>query len=76
MLLADLTAPTFEITPRGIQVESKEDVCERLGRSTDEGDATVMANWGGARMATHYQQWQKRSAAPTVVMSRMNARRK
>lgn len=76
LLLADLTAPTFEITPRGIQVESKEDVCARLGRSTDEGDATVMANWGGARMASHYQQWKERSAPPRVVMGRMNARRK
>lgn len=75
MLLADLTAPTFEITPRGIKVESKEDVCERLGRSTDEGDATVMANWGGARMASHYQQWKERSAPPRVVMGRANARR-
>jgi hypothetical protein len=76
MLLADLTAPTFDMTPRGIQVESKEDVCERLGRSTDEGDATVMANWGGARMASHYQQWKTRAAPPKVVMGRMSARRK
>lgn len=76
MLLADLTAPTFEITPRGIAVESKDDVCDRLGRSTDEGDATVMANWGGARMASHYQQWKERMAPPRVVMSRPSARRK
>jgi hypothetical protein len=76
MLLADLTAPTFEITSRGIAVESKEDVCARLGRSTDEGDATVMANWGGARMASHYQQWKERSAPPRVNMGRMSARRK
>jgi hypothetical protein len=76
MLLADLTAPIFEITPRGIAVESKEDVCARLGRSTDEGDATVMANWGGARMASHYQQWKKQMAPPRVVLSRPSARRK
>ena len=76
LLLQDLTAPTFEITPRGIAVESKEDVCERLGRSTDEGDATVMANWGGARMASHYQQWKQRSSPPKVVMGRVNARRR
>lgn len=75
MLLADLTAPIFEITPRGIKVESKEDVCARLGRSTDEGDATVMANWGGARMASHYQQWKQRMSPPVVVMSRQTARR-
>src|SRR3546814_3250182 len=43
MLVADLTAPTFTVPPRGIKVESKEDVCKRLGRSTDRGDAVVMA---------------------------------
>ncbi|MGH6716157.1 MAG: terminase [Bradyrhizobium sp.] len=46
MLIADLTAPTFEVGPNGIKVESKEDVCARLGRSTDRGDAVVMA-WSG-----------------------------
>lgn len=42
-LVADLTAPTFEVGPNGIKVETKEDVCKRLGRSTDRGDAVVMA---------------------------------
>lgn len=46
-LLADLTAPTFEVAPNGIKVEPKKKVCERLGRSTDKGDATVMAWYGG-----------------------------
>lgn len=53
-LMADLTAATFEITPRGIKVEAKEDVCARLGRSTDEGDAVVMAWFSGAK-AMHVQ---------------------
>ena len=52
LLLADLTAPTFEITPRGIKVESKEEVCKRLGRSPDRGDAVVMANAEGVRGLT------------------------
>lgn len=56
-LVADLTAPTFEPTPNGIRVESKEHVCERLGRSTDRGDACVMSWWGGARAMTHAQVW-------------------
>jgi hypothetical protein len=56
-LVADLTAPTFEPTPNGIRVESKEKVCERLGRSTDRGDAVVMAWWSGAKMPTHYHEW-------------------
>lgn len=46
VLFADLTTPTFEETPRGIKVESKESVCTRLGRSTNHGDAVVMS-WGG-----------------------------
>lgn len=42
-LVADLTAPSYKVTPNGIAVESKEDVVKRLGRSTDKGDAVVMA---------------------------------
>lgn len=40
-LVADLTAPTFEV-PREIKVISKEKLVANLGRSTDEGDAVVM----------------------------------
>lgn len=50
-LLADLTAPRWKVTGRGIQVEGKStetkdgfgDLKARLGRSTDKGDAVVMA---------------------------------
>jgi hypothetical protein len=42
-LLADLTAPHWEITLRGIKIESKDDVRDRIGRSTDRGDAVVYA---------------------------------
>jgi hypothetical protein len=28
-----------------VQVESKEDIRKRIGRSTDDGDAVVMAFW-------------------------------
>lgn len=40
-LLADLTAPKYKISENGgkIQVESKDDIRARLGRSTDYGDA-------------------------------------
>lgn len=50
-LISDLTAPTWTITtgvPPVIKVEPKDDVVARLGRSPDEGDAVVMAFWGGA----------------------------
>jgi hypothetical protein len=61
-LLADLTAPTFDVIARGIRVESKEDVCDRLGRSTDEGDAVIMAWYDGARAMTHAGIWTKENA--------------
>ena len=42
-LLRDLCAPRWKITARGIQIESKQDLLKRLGRSPDCGDAVVMA---------------------------------
>jgi hypothetical protein len=42
-LRSDLTAPTFTVGLRGIQIEKKEDIKERLGRSTNKGDAVIMA---------------------------------
>jgi len=42
-LLADLTAPRWSMTLSGVLVEAKEDVADRLKRSTDCGDAVVMA---------------------------------
>lgn len=48
LLLSDLTAPTWSITtgvPPKIQIERKEDLVARLGRSPDRGDTVVMAFW-------------------------------
>lgn len=46
LLLGDLTAPRWrEITGGRIGIESKDDLRKRLGRSTDAGDAVVMAFW-------------------------------
>lgn len=41
-LLAELTSPTWELGPNGIQIEKKEKVKERIGRSPDAADAVVM----------------------------------
>lgn len=43
---ADLCAPRWKMTARGVLVESKEDLADpkRLGRSTNDGDAIVYAN--------------------------------
>jgi hypothetical protein len=43
-LTGDLTAPKWRVVSGGkIQIEGKEDIQKRLGRSTDDGDAVVMA---------------------------------
>jgi hypothetical protein len=52
MLTGDLTAPKWRVMSGGkIQVESKDDIRKRLGRSTDDGDAVVQAYWpeGGVK---------------------------
>jgi len=83
-LIPQLTAPSFEVTPNGIKVEPKEKVCERLGRSTDDADAIVMAWFEGPKETTHALQWadqrealrarQQRVRYPKVVMGRAAAR--
>jgi hypothetical protein len=46
LLTGDLTAPRWRVTSGGkIQLESKDEIRKRLGRSTDDGDAVVMAFW-------------------------------
>lgn len=48
MLKGDLTTPHWKVLSGGnIQIESKDDIRKRLGRSTDEGDAVVMCLWSG-----------------------------
>ena len=42
-LLADLCAPRWKLTANGIQVEAKDDLIKRLGRSPDKGDSLVLA---------------------------------
>jgi hypothetical protein len=50
LLTGDLTAPHWRMTSSGaVQVESKDEIRKRLGRSTDDGDAVVMAFWARAR---------------------------
>lgn len=46
-LRSDLAAPTYEVSQRGILLESKEDLRERLGRSPGKGDAVAYALFGG-----------------------------
>lgn len=75
-LIADLTAPTFTVTPNGIKAETKELVCERLGRSTDSGDAVVMAWFEGPRKLDSALDWMDKTqtrrgfmANPKVILN-------
>ena len=46
LLLGDLTSPHWRPTSGGlIEVEDKDAIRKRIGRSTDDGDAVVMAFW-------------------------------
>lgn len=81
LLVADLAAPTWDpVSLQGglaIKVESKEDVCERLGRSTDRGDAVVMcwsAGLTNSSVAGGFARGVRR-AAPQVVMGHQQTRR-
>lgn len=42
-LFADLCAPHYRLTARGLLIEDKEQIKSRLGRSPDRGDAVVLA---------------------------------
>jgi hypothetical protein len=45
-LLGDLTAPHWTVRSNGrIQIEAKDEIKKRLGRSPDKGDAVVMRFW-------------------------------
>ncbi len=46
LLIGDLTSPKWRVTSGGrIQVESKDDIRKRLGRSTDSADAVIQSYW-------------------------------
>lgn len=77
-IIADLCSPTWRLTPRGIQIEPKEDVVERIGRSTNKGDAIVLAWARGPTHVTDGEAWRAAAAErsqwygrrPQVVMAR------
>lgn len=87
-LVADLTAPTFHEQGTVIELEAKEKVVQRLGRSTDRGDAVVMAWAYGPTYLTDGDAWRRAAEEkarargfggrrPQVVFSaRQSARRR
>lgn len=75
VLVADLTAPTLDPDMNFIKAEPKEAIVKRLGRSTNRGDAVIMAWFEGPKAVTDWNSWQTRLVAnlgriPKVVMGR------
>ena len=81
ILLSDLTARRFEVGPNGIKFRSdstKEGIVKRLGRSTDRGDAVVMAWVDGAKATSDGRTWdekKRRGRVPNVIRGYDNRRR-
>lgn len=80
-LRADLCAPSYkvkgQIGGQMIIAESKEDVCKRLGRSTDEGDSVIMSWWQGLKQHNVQGGWEggRMRAAPKVNLGRRYSNR-
>ena len=76
-LVADLTAPTYRPDSVFIVVESKEDVCHRLGRSTNKGDAVIMCWTRGTKSANVQGGFQAlRNKTPSVVTGHAAGKRR
>lgn len=73
-LRADLCAPTWKLTARGIQIESKEDIKKRIGRSPGKGDAVVMALSPGGHAVKRAMS--RMGHTPQVIMGRSAVRRR
>lgn len=76
-LMSDLCAVRFTITSRGIQLESKDDLKKRIGRSPDRGDAVVLAYSYGETLANQRGgRWDGgKKKMPQVIMGHMAQRR-
>jgi hypothetical protein len=77
-IMSDLAAPTFKITPQGIELEPKIDVVKRLGRSPDKGDAIVMAWQAGLKQPNVRGGWASHSNVkrPQTILGHQAARRR
>lgn len=66
VLADDLTSPRWVLRTNGIQVESKDDIRKRLGRSTDRGDAVVMCWSEGEILAVRKMKSLSHGRTPVV----------
>lgn len=51
-LMADLCAARYKITTRGIQIEEKDNIKKRIGRSPDTGEAIMLAWYARTNIAS------------------------
>jgi hypothetical protein len=71
-LKADLASFRWILKPNGIQIEAKEDIKKRIGRSPDRGEAVVMCLAPGNQAVKREM---KRHSGPRVVLAYANAKR-
>jgi hypothetical protein len=71
---ADLAAPHWQLTQRGIQVEPKLDIRKRIGRSPGKGDAIVMCLTEGQAVVTRELHNATRHKPPKVILGYANAK--
>lgn len=70
-MIGDLTAPKWKIGSSGkVEIESKEDLKKRIGRSTDTGDAVVQALWEGSGGVVHAPMFGQRQSRWAVLSQR------
>jgi len=74
---ADLAAPRWELTTRGIKIESKEEIRKRIGRSPGKGDVIVMCLCEGQAVLTRELFQATRSARkPKVELGYAKSKRR
>jgi hypothetical protein len=73
---ADLAAPQWELTTRGIKVESKDEIRKRLGRSPGKGDVIAMCLTEGQAVITReLHRSATRTKPPKVLLGYANAKK-
>ena len=73
ILRADLASLRYKNTPRGLIIESKDEIKKRIGRSPDRGDAVIMCLSGGTKAAT--QRIHNGGRGPRNIVGYMKAKR-
>lgn len=76
-LLSDLSAPTWKLGKNGIQIEAKEDIKKRLGRSPDKGDCVVNAwAYGESSVSARIRTHNNPAGRPKVNLGHSNMKRR